>query len=227
MIVTIDGPTASGKSTVARELAKRLGITYINSGLLFRALAYLAETKHLTLNSESLNHILTLGKESILRYCYTQEQGAQVFYQDEDITPLLKTPSMDQLASKIALDPQVREVIALYQQKLAQTHSVIAEGRDCGTVIFPQADYKFYITASLDVRAQRWQKDQEKKGAHYTLKESKHFVEERDTRDSERSLAPLAIPVGAQVIDTSTMTIGQVIDTCLAFIKQMNDTELD
>ncbi len=217
MIITIDGPTASGKSTVARELAQRLNITYINSGLLFRAVAYLLDKKQLTAEEASHTEFLAVhcSKESTLRYAYTQEHGAQVFYENADITPLLKTPTMDRLASKVALNPVVRDAVCIYQQELALTQSVIADGRDCGTVIFPEANCKFYITASLEVRARRWQQDQEKKGNRYTLEESKRLIDERDTRDSERALAPLVIPPGAVVIDTSNQSISEVVDACL------------
>lgn len=216
MIITIDGPTASGKSTIARQLALKLGITYINTGLLFRAMAYLVHTKHLS----TPTGLLTVGKESIVLYRYTEEKGAQVFYKSENITPLLKTPSIDLLASQIALNKEVRKSIENYQRYLAETQSVIADGRDCGTVIFPQAEYKFYITARLEIRAHRWQKDQEKKGHHYSLSECKRLIEERDIRDSARALAPLTIPPGAFIIDTSIMSIEEVVSTCLAHIPK-------
>lgn len=216
MIITIDGPTASGKSTIARKLALKLGITYINTGLLFRAIAYLVNIKH----DINLNELLLESKENPLQYRYSQEHGAQIFYNDTEITPLLKTELMDLLASRIALNEDVRGCIEHYQKQLACTQSVIADGRDCGTIIFPHADYKFYITARLEVRASRWQQDQEKKGFHYSLNECKKLLEERDLRDSTRTLAPLAIPHGALIIDTSTMNIEEVITTCLAEISK-------
>lgn len=221
MIITIDGPTASGKSTVARELAKKLGSTYINSGLLFRAIAYLFEVDRPSPYEGSMTEFITrsLSTHGDLQYRYTQEHGVQIFYQNKDITPLLKTPEIDRLASQIALNSEVRDCIRIYQQDLAKYQSVIAEGRDCGTVIFPHADCKLYITARLEVRAKRWQRDQEKKGTAYSLEESKRLIEERDTRDSERALAPLVIPPGATVIDTSSMSISEVVEACLKICK--------
>lgn len=214
MIITIDGPTASGKSSVARNLAEKLGIMYINSGLLFRGIAYVMKTEP----PASLEHILLANQESALSYQYSQKDGAQMVYRGTTITPYLKTPEVDRLASEIGLNLQVREIIQRYQQDLALRQSVIAEGRDCGTVIFPHADYKFYITAPLEVRAQRWQHEQEKKGLSYSLEESKRLIEERDTRDSERALAPLTVPHDAFVIDSNFLTIDQVVTLCLEHI---------
>jgi cytidylate kinase len=206
MIITIDGPVASGKSTVARSLAKRLGYLYLNTGLMFRAAAYLLYVKDVSLNL------------SDLRYRYTPDAGAQMFYKESNITPLLKTAEMDQLASQAATLPEVRKALLLYQQKLAQENNVIAEGRDTGTVVFPQANYKFFITARPEVRAERWRKFQSSNGKDYDVEVSLESIKERDLRDTERQIAPLCIPEDAQVIDTSDMTVEQVVEACLEII---------
>ena len=219
MIITIDGPTASGKSTVAKELAKQLGYTYINSGLLFRAVAYVANAIHLDPTDSEFSEKLSNLFTDDLRYSYTPQDGTRVWYKDQEITFLLKTPLIDRLASQIALQAPVRDIILRFQQDLAQTQSVITDGRDCGTVVFPNANYKFYITADEVVRAQRWQHDQEQKGKPYSLEQSKQLIAERDTRDSERTIAPLTIPEDAMTVDTSTMSINEVIDMCLKVIQ--------
>ena len=210
MIITIDGPVASGKSTVARLLAKKLNYQYLNTGLMFRAVAYLLYIKNQTLNLSELT------------YTYTPDTGAQMLYQDHNITPLLKTPEMDQLASQVATQPEVRTALLEYQQQLAQEHDVVAEGRDTGTVVFPNAEYMFFITASLAIRAERWQGFQHQKGNEYSLAESKEIIKERDSRDEQRDVAPLVIPESAHEIDTSDMTIEQAVDACLKIIQHQS-----
>ncbi len=208
MIITIDGPVASGKSTIAELLAKKRGYLYLNTGLLFRAVAYLLYIKNQTLNL------------SALTYTYTKDNGAQILYKDHNITPLLKTPEMDQLASQVATQKEVREALLVYQRQVAKEHNVVAEGRDTGTVVFPHADYKFYITASLEERAKRWQAYQLIRRNNYTLEDSIAMVNERDTRDEQRNVAPLRIPTGAHVIDTSDMTIDDAVNACQLIINK-------
>lgn len=206
MIITIDGPVASGKSTIARKLAQKLDFWYLNTGLMFRAVAYLLYTKNQTLGLTDLT------------YTYSPENGAQMLYKDSNITPFLKSPDMDQLASQVATQPKVRTLLLTYQQQLAQEHNVVAEGRDTGTVVFPQAEYKFFITASVEERAKRWQAFQHSQGKEYSFEESIAEVTKRDARDKERALAPLVVPEGAQVIDTTNMTIEQAVEACLKII---------
>ncbi len=207
MIITIDGPVASGKSTVARLLAKKLGYQYLNTGLMFRAVAYLLYTKNRSLNLTELV------------YTYNPQDGAQILYKDSNITPLLKTPEMDQLSSQVATQPEVRTALLTYQRQLAEKNNVVAEGRDTGTIVFPNADYKFFITASPEIRAKRWRGYQHKQGKEYSLKESINIIKERDQRDSAREVAPLIVPEDAHTIDTSAMSIEQAVDACYTIIK--------
>ena len=207
MIITLDGPVASGKSTVARLLAEQLEYQYLNTGLMFRAVAYL-----LYIKSNSLN--LT-----DLIYTYSKKNGAQILYKDSNITHLLKTPEMDQLSSQVATQPEVRAVLLSYQQQLGLNNNVVAEGRDTGTVVFPNADHKFFITANPEIRAERWKHFQEQQGKVYSLEESLEIIKERDLRDSEREIAPLVIPQEAHTIDTTTMSIEQAVARCSAIIK--------
>ena len=220
MIITIDGPTASGKCTIARHLAKKLGYTYINSGLLFRAVAYILDKKNISPSTPELEALLKELLTNELRYEYSAKDGAQIWYENTLITPLLKTPKIDTLSSQIATLQSARQALLPYFRQLAQNQSVIADGRDCGTVIFPNAEYKLYITASLEVRAKRWQKDQESKGKTYTLEESKKIINERDTRDSQRAIAPLTVPENAHIINTSDMSIDEAVQACLEILKQ-------
>jgi cytidylate kinase len=218
MIITIDGPAASGKSSVARKLADKLGFMYLNSGFLFRAVAYLVYDRNIPVGS--LPTMLYVGPDSPLQYRSSPKTGPQVLYHHEDITPFLKTPSMDQLSSELALDPLVRNLVRVYQQKSALTQSIVAEGRDCGTAIFPHANYKFFLTASDSIRAERWQKELSRKGIHCDLSESLQSIQERDRRDSERAIDPLTIPQDSEVVDTSSLTIQEVVDRLTRKVQQ-------
>ena len=201
MIITLDGPTASGKSTLARLLADTLSAYYLNTGLTFRAVAYVLSNES-TITPALINSLL---KE--LLYTYTREQGIIITYQNKPITHLLKTPQIDQAASRLATNKDVREALLTYQRSLAHHKTTIADGRDCGTVVFPQAAYKFFITASEAVRAQRWQQDH----PTYTFEEALSLIQQRDHRDSTRLLAPLKPAPDAQIIDTSNLSIDQAL----------------
>ncbi len=223
MIITIDGPTASGKSTIARLLAEQQDIMYINSGLIYRAAAYV-----LTHNGTPLTHHHHLSKDEVdalftrIRYSYSKLHGALIHWHDKNITHLLKTAEIDLAASIVAIQPLVRQEILEYERRLADDHDVIADGRDCGTVIFPQAKYKFYITASLAIRAERWRRDQLKTGKLFSLEESTAIVEERDRRDAERAISPMKPADDALIIDTSCMTIQEVLTELITIIDTKN-----
>lgn len=216
MIITIDGPAASGKSTIAHLLAQKIGAFYINSGLLFRALAYILlqqKEDHTSLvkDTERLNSFLYNDVD----YYYIKEEPL-IAYKGHVITPLLKTPEVSSYASIIATEPTVRNVLLEYQRMLARHTDVIADGRDCGTVVFPHADFKFFITAQEAIRAQRFQHDLAKQNRTISLKESIALLQERDQRDSSRSTAPLEKAPDAFCIDTSFLSIEETVACVLS-----------
>lgn len=221
MIITIDGPSASGKSTVAREVARRLHFYYIASGLLFRAFAYIASKKgmydHDALLHSSDEQISAIVNNQRLVYRYI-DGHEQILYDNQDITPYLKTGTIDQFASISAQDERVRRAIDTYMRNLAQSYNVVAEGRDMGTTVFPDAEFKFFLTASDQVRVLRWQKDQAHKGIHYNYDQAYQEVITRDERDRMREVSPLACPPCAQVIDNSDLSIEQTIQKIIAEI---------
>ncbi len=240
MILTIDGPTASGKSTVARLLAEQLGFTYINSGLLFRGLAYILLKKTKTFSRKQADFSLSIlefrkalvDKPELLEisslekmmspnkfhYRWVQDTGPQVYLNHQRITPFLKAPLIDQVASIIGTYRSARQLLLEYQRKLADDANVVADGRDCGTAVYPHADFKFFLTASLEVRAQRLKSSAPLEYSHKTLEEIKQVIIERDDRDTNRSIAPLKPADEALIIDSSKMSVQDVIDEMIAII---------
>jgi len=224
MIVTIDGPTASGKSTVARALAQELGFYYLPTGWLYRAVAYLlveefgyTQDMLATPTREDVQYCL---EPSRLIYTYDEKQGGKLFFNKRDITSYLKDYLVDVYVAIISPIVMVRELVVNAQRAFAQSTDCVIEGRDIGSVVFPKAHYKFYLTASLSVRAQRWQKDQEQRGNTFTLEQAQVQIASRDTKDKERKHSPLTIPKGAITIDNSDLTFDQTIQIMLKHIKQ-------
>ena len=213
MIITIDGPVASGKSSVARLLAQHVQAVYINSGLFYRALAYLLAQKGYTpqemkaLDGKKVKEIVDLSQ---LTYRYDDAQE-RMFYAQKDITPQLKTALIDDASSSVSVVPSIRQLVNTLIQAVAQENGVVIDGRDTGSVIFPHARYKFFLTADPEVRASRWQKDQKRLGNQYTLQEALASVNERDKRDRTRTISPLVVPEGAIMIDTGANDIQGVL----------------
>ncbi len=210
---------ASGKSTVARLLAEQTKSFYINSGLLFRALAFLLLEKRV--QPESILHdlpALTQFVKECLFYSYNPKTGPVVSYKNLIITPFLKTSAVSSAASILATESTVRQVFLTYQRTLAENHDVVADGRDCGTVVFPAASFKFFITAHVTVRAQRFQQDKERHNVALSLEESIALVHERDTRDSMRIYAPLKPSSDSCILDNSSLTIQETLDCILSLI---------
>lgn len=224
MIITIDGPTASGKSSIAVQLASSLDYIYLNTGLLYRALAFiLIEHYHYTrdlLENPRKRDIAAVLSKDCFFYYYDKQRGSLIFYKEQDITAHLKSPQVDEASSLVSADPIVREALLGVQRSLGEEHKLVAEGRDCGSIIFPDAQYKFFITASLAIRAERWVAEQRQRGVIISLKKARLFIQERDTRDSARTIAPLVIPRGAIVVDTSWLTIEEAVRLIMSFIDK-------
>lgn len=220
MIITIDGPSASGKSYTARLLAQKLGLKHLNSGLLFRALAYILVT-YFDYSPENLVYVRREDIDKILsnNFEYLSENGfGKVIYNQRDLTPFLKSQKIDQAASILSTVPYVREVLLNYQRHYALENSIVVDGRDAGSVVFPNAQVKIFLTASPEIRAQRWHDDMLQKGKKYTFEHSLKEITTRDERDKMRSNAPLVIPEGAIVIDNSNLDVNQTLDKIMSYI---------
>lgn len=215
MIITIDGPTASGKSTAAMLMAQKLGFYYLNSGLLYRAFAYVL-LDHCGYRVEKLYHprdedIQAYLLSDRINYICDSQAMASIWFDGNDITAHLKGGAIDQAASIVSGDVRVRQALLGVQRLIGKAHDLVIDGRDTGTVVFPDADYKFYLTASLEIRAARWMHDQQARGNSYSLQEAIAQLAIRDERDATRDIAPLRIPEAATIIDNGQLTIEQTV----------------
>lgn len=222
MIITIDGPSASGKSTIARTLAQQLGMCHISTGMFYRGLAYLLLYKKAytlaTLAQAQEADIKDVLDPQKFVVQYRPETDLRIFFDGIDITPYLKTPEMDQASSIIGTSKIARDYLLKVQQDCSIYYDVVVEGRDIGSVVFPDADVKFYLTASDEVRARRMLNDLKAKGIEKSLEDVLSSIRERDTRDRERNVSPLTIPDGATVIDNSDMDVDQTVQAMMRVI---------
>lgn len=197
MIITIDGPSASGKSTIARMLAQKLNFFYLNTGMLYRAFAY--AVLHAQINPQHITEAHVT--EIITRLEYRYQHGiACVLLHNSDITSLLENKIIDQAASQISALPIVRKHIDAWQHMLVNGYDSVIDGRDSGSVVFAHAEHKFYVTASDEIRAQRWLAKQHEQGNTFDFAYALGQIQSRDRRDMERATAPLIVPEGATVI---------------------------
>ena len=211
-IVTIDGPAGSGKSTVSRLLAKRLGYLYLDTGAMYRAVA-------LESAREGVN---VAGKGALERLCkgldlqFRLEGGENRLYRgEEDISVAIRSPEMDWLSSTLSALREVRETMTDLQRKLGNKGQVVAEGRDMGTVVFPEAGFKFFLTADLKVRAERRYRERMLRGEPVSLENVERDLMKRDEQDMNRLLSPLHPAEDAVTIDTSRLDPGRVMEIML------------
>ena len=218
LLITIDGPAGAGKTTVSRALADRLGYQYVDTGALYRGVAVVSSKKGIQADDdEGLRRICS---KLSLRFQRTPE-GSRLMANDNDITDLLRTPEISMQASAVSARPIVREFLLGLQRKLGQEKSVVFEGRDMGTVVFPDADVKFFLVASAEVRAQR-RYDELSSDGGATLETVTEDMKKRDHNDSTRSLAPLKPADDAVIIDSSNLSIEDVIECMVEHINTSN-----
>ena len=215
-IITIDGPAGSGKSTVSRLLAKTLGYFYLDTGAMYRAVALMAKRKGILMeDAEKLGHLCE-GLD--LRFT-TQRNESRLYIGEEDISSDIRSPEMDMLSSSISAVKEVRKAMTALQQKIGSGGGVVAEGRDMGTVVFPEADVKFFLDASSKTRALRRYQELDTESSQ-SLEEVSQDMQQRDTNDSTRSLAPLRPAEDAIRIDSSELSVQKVVDLMLSHIDK-------
>ncbi|MEQ9619979.1 MAG: (d)CMP kinase [Deltaproteobacteria bacterium] len=217
MIITIDGPSGAGKSTVSKSVALLLGYTYLDTGAMYRAAALEVRRKAVDINDAS-------GLESLLRNTdirieNTRGDNLRVILNGEDITDKIRTPEISRLSSDIATRRAVREKLVELQRNTGRAGNIVAEGRDMGTYVFPDADFKFFLEASLDERARRRCKQLLESGSKSDIREVKNELEIRDRQDRERSESPLHPSPNAVIIDTTNLLADEVISMIIKEVQ--------
>ncbi len=215
--VAVDGPAGSGKSTVCKLVAEKLGILYLDTGAMYRALALKCLRSNAEYDeAESVKHIVNKLDLKI-----TYKDGRQLTLLDgEDVTPFIRTPQVSMVSSFISAYSFVRNKMVSLQRELAKNTSCILDGRDIGTNVLPDCSYKFYLTASADVRAKRRYDEDRSKGSAQSYEEVLKEINRRDFQDKNRAVAPLKKAADAVVIDTSDMTIDEVVKEIILKIEE-------
>ena len=207
-VVAIDGPSGTGKGTITKLIAKEMGLLNIDTGAMYRSLAL--KCLKLGINTlEEKERIIEIAKNINIEIQHNEE-NQEIFLDGENVTKEIRTKEVTAFSSLVSSIPEVREIMVYMQRKMAQNKDIIMEGRDITTVVFPNADVKIYLDASLEERAKRRYKENKEKGIQGTFEETLKAMEKRDYDDTHREVAPLRIAEGAVVIDTTKLTIEEV-----------------
>lgn len=221
MVIAIDGPAASGKSTTAKLVAQRLGYLYIDTGAMYRAMALKALQNGITLSDRSAVAKLV---ESTAIDQKSGPDGIQTLLDGRDVSLDIRTPEMSLAASDISAISTVRQRLVKLQQEMGRQGGVVMEGRDITTVVFPDADIKVFMKAGISQRAQRRVEELKTKGAECSLEDIEKQIAERDAQDSQRADSPLTCTPDSLVIDTSALSIEQQVEQVLAAVRQKAGT---
>ncbi|HKJ14732.1 MAG: (d)CMP kinase [Desulfobulbaceae bacterium] len=221
-IVTIDGPSGAGKSTISKLLAAELHYTYLDTGAMYRVVGLQVERSGFDLEAEN-------GREKLVQLLATLEmtmapgeegQETRVFLHGEDVSDAIRTPEMAMVASRVSAEPEVRKKLTEMQRAIGQNGAIVAEGRDMGTIVFPEASYKFFLDATPAERAKRRQQQLMEQGQRVEYGELLTQIQKRDRDDSSRALAPLKPAPDAVVIDSSEMSIDEVVSFMLKTVHE-------
>lgn len=215
-VITVDGPGGSGKGTLSRLLARTLGWHFLDSGALYRLLALAALKQDLDLKDES--NLVSLSSE--LQIAFTTSEPFEIHLNGEAVTTALRTESCGNAASVVAALPGVRTALLDKQRAFQQAPGLVADGRDMGTVVFPQADLKIFLEAKAEVRAKRRQLELKARGLDVSLERLLEEIELRDKRDKTREIAPLVPAQDANIIDSTNLSIEAVLEKALALVHQ-------
>ena len=208
--VAIDGPAGAGKSTIAKLVAKEKGYIYVDTGAMYRGLAIHFLDKGI--QPQETEKVIEACKDAEVTIAY-EDAVQHVYLNGKDISSRLRNEEVGNMASVTSAIPEVRKKLLELQQNLAKTQNVIMDGRDIGTCVLPHADVKVYLTASVETRAKRRYQELQEKGEDCNLEEIAHDIEERDRRDMTREIAPLKQAEDAVLVDSSDMTIAEVVKT--------------
>lgn len=214
--VAIDGPAGAGKSTIAKAAAKQLNYIYVDTGALYRTIAYNAVKKNVI---DDTNAVIALLNDTKVELKYIDGVQA-VFLNGEDVSAYIRTPEISMGASKVSAIPEVRTFLLSLQQEIAKENDVIMDGRDIATVVLPNADVKIFLFASPECRAERRYKELVEKGENVKYEDVLADVNQRDYQDSHREIAPLKPSEDSIMLDTSTLDLNQSIDLVIKTIKE-------
>ena len=212
MIIAIDGPAGAGKSTVASVIAKELGFFRLDTGAIYRTVAYAAHRANLNENDPKIEHF-------VKSLALTLSCG-EVHLDGSPIGDLIRTPEMGPMASRYSASPYVRRALLVVQRNAVAGQKFIVDGRDIGTVVFPDAPVKIFLTASVDARAQRRWSQYSDEESRPSIEEVRAEIEKRDLADSSRPIAPLSIPHDAVVVDSSELSFEETVAQCISVIRK-------
>jgi cytidylate kinase len=217
--VAIDGPAAAGKSTVAKIAAKTLGFVYIDTGAMYRSLTYKALKQKTDLNdAHQLKKLLNQTEIKLIQ----EGSGQKVYVDGEDVTERIRYPDVSEHVSLVSSFEEVRTEMVDRQRKLADSCSVVMDGRDIGTHVLPNAQVKIFLIASVDERAVRRYREEELKGRHPSMESLREAIALRDKKDMEREISPLVKADDAIALDTTSLSIDEVVEQILQFVKEKN-----
>ncbi len=219
--IAIDGPAGAGKSTIARALAKELGYYYVDTGAIYRTVAYFLDL--LGISPKDADGVHRYIDELTIQIEYDEEGKQHMLMNGMDVTGEIRTPDISQKASLVSAHPEVREMLLDMQREVARKHNVIMDGRDIGTVVLPKATVKIFLTASAEVRAKRRTDELLAKGQKVNYEQVLKDIQQRDHQDSTRAVAPLKQAADAVLLDTSDMDI----DAVLAAMKKLVEEKID
>ncbi|HJD08849.1 (d)CMP kinase [Ligilactobacillus aviarius] len=215
--VAIDGPASAGKSTVAKIVAKKLHFIYCDTGAMYRSVTFAALKNHVKLDDDQA--LKELLKTIEIRFV-PAEPEQRVFVNDEEVTQAIRTPEITNNVSLVSAQPSVRAELTKRQQEIAEAGGIVMDGRDIGTTVLPNAEVKIFLVASVHERAVRRFKENQTKGIDTPLDVLEKEIEERDYKDSHREISPLTQAKDAVLVDTTSLTINQVVDKILEIIDQ-------
>lgn len=215
-VIAIDGPSGSGKGTLSQLLAKKIGFHLLDSGALYRLVALAALKQEINIQDEQ--HVEQVAAQLDVRFDITDE-STRILLNDEDVTNAIRSEIISMNASVVAAYSGVREALLKRQRDFRQLPGLVADGRDMGTTVFPDADIKIFLTASAEARAQRRYKQLVEKGERVDMNALIKDIQERDERDSKRTVSPLKPAADAILLDSTQMTIEEVLEAMLSLVK--------
>lgn len=217
--VALDGPSGAGKSTIAKRAAEAFNFTYIDTGAMFRSLAYKALSEQTDIKSDRESVVAMLGRTELdIR---RSEKGQLMFLDGKDITDFIRTPEVSKAASDIAVIPEVRTWLLKVERELASKYDCIMDGRDIGTSVLPNADVKIFLTASIEERAKRRHKELIEKGIEKEFSEVMNDMKYRDLQDSQREVSPLKMADDAVLADTSELSFEESVNLVCDLIRKV------